>query len=101
MKQNQFFSLLPLIEDQKWAILNDGTGKPALIRNEKDQCPICAIVDVLTNGDECYTWDAFTAWRNFLTESTLSVSDVFELSSFMRKADNADKRLMRELHVQQ
>jgi len=87
-----------LVEDQQWTVKNG-----YLIRNEKDQCPICALVDVLSNGELSYTEAAGYAWDTFVNEPDLeNREDRWEI---MNAADLRNASLRKELeealHVNQ
>jgi hypothetical protein len=62
---NKIIALLPFIEDQKWRL---DAGR--LIRNKKGQCPVCAIIDVLSRGKIVYTLSAGTAWKEYFGDKT-------------------------------
>jgi len=99
MSTNKFLDLMVSIEDQKWSISYDG-----YIRNEKGQCPICAIVDVLSNGEIVYTWDAGGAWSRLVGQS-VTFDEYSSLVDIIRAADHKNsylrKELMDALHVQE
>jgi hypothetical protein len=63
---NRILSLFPFIEDQKWT--TNSAHVNGRIRNEKGQCPICAIIDVLSDGKIVYTADAFSAWQHYFVD---------------------------------
>ena len=63
-----FFELLPIVADQQWKI-----DKFGYIRNERNQCPVCAIVNEII-GMPYYTHQAYSAVAsigiaNYLTDA--------------------------------
>jgi len=99
---NKFLKLLVFIEDQKWSMDRYG-----YIRNRKGQCPICAIVDVLSNGAVSYLEEAETAWTEYIGPDARYDHD--DLVEFIDLADTAyyhwqesyAEHLREVLHVQE
>ena len=83
--------LMVLVEDQKWSVQDD-----VLIRNESGQCPICAIVDVLSNGTTSYGVLAYTAWRSYIGEEP-SPYEYEQLDEIIGASDNPHYNLRKEL----
>jgi hypothetical protein len=81
---NKFLELLPLIEDQKWAVIQSGW-----IRNDRNQCPICAIVDVLSDGEYDFDVLAFGSWKAYINEKDLPQEERDALMEIMDAADGS------------
>jgi len=96
---NKFLDLMVFVEDQKWLIDEDNA-----IRNEKGQCPICALVEVLTNGAIQDTIWAGCAWSAFVNGDTMTEEEEL-LFQFTRAADSPQhpdrKELEEALHANQ
>jgi hypothetical protein len=102
---NKFLSLLPLIEDQKWTLNETG-----VIRNEKGQCPICAIVDVLSGGNQKFLTMAVLSWRLYLKEETMPPDEFKSIKEIVHSTDNyrnfegfslpVRQRLLKLIHVE-
>lgn len=63
-----FFELLPIVADQQWKV-----DKFGYIRNERNQCPVCAIVNEIV-GMPYFTVQAYSAVSslgiaNYLTDA--------------------------------
>jgi len=98
MSTNKFLDLMVFIEDQKWTVSPEGKT-----RNEKDQCPLSAIVDVLSFGKIQETWAAWRAWDEFVNMDVFLMFDEREISEIMDAADRKEsylrKELMEALHI--
>jgi hypothetical protein len=71
---NRFLEFLPLIQDQTWKSVN------GWIRNANGECPVCAIVNVLSKGKTSYTTQAQTAWISWHgANSNVDIPDLVQL----------------------
>jgi len=99
MSKNKFLDLMIYIEDQKWFF-----DKYGHIRNEKGQCPICAIVDVLSNGEIVTQITAFWTWITY-TDQVMSVDEIRDMEEIISAADSSfhsfHSQLKKALHVQE
>jgi len=101
MSKNKFLDLMILVEDQKWTVRN---GE---IRNEKEQCPICAVVEVLSDGkiqEKIWAMTAWTKFNDWVFDDQL-IKDHDEIGDIMTAADVSfsplRKELEKRLHVNQ
>jgi len=96
MPTNKFLHLLELVKDQKWVTRGDCDF--SLIRNEKDQSPICAIVDVLSNGTIVQTDTDYKAWC-VLFGMEITVKDYPQLRDIVKSSAVSYGPLRKELET--
>jgi hypothetical protein len=95
--QNKFLQFLPLIEDQEWIV-----DEKSRIRNTMRQCPVCAMVDVLSNGKVAYCEMAHMAWHDFIEQSPAKFvpsDEIAQIAHIMAAADSTHESYAPMRHI--
>lgn len=89
--ENGLWAELPKIKDRGWAVLDGGR-----VRDREGYCPVCALVEVLSEGSVNYRTRAYKAIREYAGENTDAVlhdvSDIVYAADF-RHADDRPRLL--------